>query len=243
MAKEAKTTGNSESSAAGGEGSSRASAAYTRLFEAIRRGDLKPGTRIKEVELASMLGISRTPVREAVRRLETDGLIVHEPRMGMMVKQLTKREIIELYEMRAVLEGAAARMAAQHASGAEIQELDELNIAMREAQGDEHLVADANRDFHLSLYHAAKNPFLLKAITALNNSLAVQGGTTTNAKDRNQEAYDEHQAIIEAIRARDGAAAQRAAEIHMESAQQIRMRMLRENPPEDPYLATAEPED
>ncbi|MEM6988713.1 MAG: GntR family transcriptional regulator, partial [Pseudomonadota bacterium] len=214
---------------------SRAGGAYQQLFDSIRRGELAPGSRVGEAALATRLGISRTPVRDALQRLESDGLLVHEPRVGLVVRRLSKREIIELYAMRAVLEGAAARMAAQHASDAEILELDELNRAMRDAGGDLDAMVDANRDFHLSLYHAAKNPFLLTSVTALNHALALLGGTTIDAQGRVGQAADQHDAIIDALRRRDGDAAQAAAEEHMASAQRIRMRMLRERPPADPH--------
>ena len=214
---------------------SHASAAYQQLFESIRRGELAPGSRILEVQLAEQLGISRTPVRDAVQRLEAEGLLVHAPRTGLVVRQLSKRDIIELYAMRAVLEGAAARMAAQHVSDAEITELEELNQAMSDAVGDVNAMVDANRDFHLSLYHAARNPFLLTTVTSLNNALALLGGTTVDARGRAGQAADQHQAIIDALKLRDGDAAEHAAKVHMDAAQRIRMRMLRERPPADPH--------
>src|SRR5690606_5593439 len=82
--------------------------AYRRLLEEIGRGELQPGTRLREVELAERLGISRTPIREAIRQLESDGLVVHLPRQGATVRVLEYSEIMELYEMRAVLEATAA---------------------------------------------------------------------------------------------------------------------------------------
>lgn len=216
---------------------SLASEAYHRLFESIRRGELSPGARVLEVALAAELGISRTPVRDAVQRLESEGLLVHVPRDGLVVRQLSKREIIELYAMRAVLEGTAARMAAQHVSDAEVLELEELNQSLADAAGDVNAMVDANRDFHHSLYHAAKNPFLLTSVTSLNNALALLGGTTVDAKGRVGQAVDQHCAIIDALKQRDGDAAEQAAREHMASAQRIRMRMLRERPPTDPHAA------
>ncbi|WP_371311931.1 GntR family transcriptional regulator [Pseudovibrio flavus] len=211
----------------GGE-QSRSQAAYQKLFEAIQTGEIGPGARIREVEIAERFGISRTPVRDAIRRLEGEGLIVHEPRLGAVVKQMSKREVIELYEMRAVLEGTAARMAAQHASEPEISELEELNALMLEADGDERKAAAANRQFHTYLYHAAKNPFLLKSVMALSNALAVLGGTTLEGSPRIKEAYEEHKAILEGIRQRDPDKADAAARKHIEYAQRMRMRLMRE---------------
>ncbi|MDZ7907162.1 MAG: GntR family transcriptional regulator [Gemmobacter sp.] len=101
--------------------------AYRRLLEDIRAGSLPPGTRLRETELAERLGISRTPVREAIRQLEADGLVIHLPRQGATVRSLDYAEVIELYEMRAVLEGTAARLAARAASEVELSELAALN--------------------------------------------------------------------------------------------------------------------
>lgn len=211
----------------------RGEAAYRHLFEAIQTGLLKPGMRVREVEIAERFGISRTPVREAIRRLESEGLVVHVPRQGAVIKQMDQREVIELYEMRAALEGTAAQMAAQHASEAEILELEELNALMRAAAGDDRAgddrkVAEANRRFHDDLYQAAKNPFLIKSVTALANALAVLGGTTLRDKERTEAAFAEHQEILEAIRARDGARADRAARAHILAALRSRMRLMRE---------------
>ena len=80
---------------------------YQQLINAIEKGDLRPGDRMLETELASRFGVSRTPIREAIRRLETDGLVVHKPRIGAVVRVLTQQEIVELYEMRIVLEATA----------------------------------------------------------------------------------------------------------------------------------------
>src|SRR5688500_18204979 len=104
--------------------------AYWRLLEEIRAGLLRPGTRLTESELAERLAVSRTPVREAIRRLEADGLVTHEPRVGAMVRSLGYAEVMELYEMRNVLEGTAARMAARSASEVDVAELAALNEEM-----------------------------------------------------------------------------------------------------------------
>jgi DNA-binding GntR family transcriptional regulator len=107
--------------------------AYARLVADIRAGTLRPGDRLTETDLADRLGISRTPVREAIRQLESDGLVTHIPRVGAVVRRLDYAEITELYEMRAVLEGTAARFAARAASDVELAELGAINAEMRQA--------------------------------------------------------------------------------------------------------------
>ena len=104
---------------------------YDRLCEQIRSGTIRPGARLTETELAARLGVSRTPVREAIRRLEADGLVDHQPRSGAVVRQLAYPEIMELYEMRTVLEGTAARLSARAASPMRLTALSTVRSASR----------------------------------------------------------------------------------------------------------------
>ena len=120
---------------------------YNRLLDEIRLGDLLPGTRLREVEIADRLGASRTPVREAIRLLESDGLVAHVPRLGATIRTLDYPEIMELYEMRSVIEGTTARLAARAASPVEIDALVALNDEFGEAP-DERTAAALNRQFH-----------------------------------------------------------------------------------------------
>ncbi|GAL30203.1 transcriptional regulator GntR family [Vibrio variabilis] len=201
--------------------------AYQKLLQAIRHGELTPGTRVREIEVAEMLGISRTPVRDAIRRLESDGLLIHLPRQGAVIKQLDQKEVIELYEVREVLEGTAARYAARHASEIELAELEDFNDIMLSNANDPIKVAEANRLFHQALYRAGNNRYLIDALNSLSNALTLLGGTTLQEGERAQTAYQEHQAIIDAIRQRDGDKAEQAARHHIQQAHRIRMRMQR----------------
>ena len=103
-------------------------AAYDALFGAIEQGTLKPGARLREIELSEWVGASRTPIREALGRLEAEGLVSRDPSRGMVVAELDHGLVAELYVMREVLEGTAAALAARHASDAEID-----NAAGRQA--------------------------------------------------------------------------------------------------------------
>ena len=100
--------------------------AYGRIRAAIRDGTLGPGLRLTETDLAARFGVSRTPVRQAIARLEAEGLLTHEPRRGLTVMRPDHQQVVELYVMREVLEAAAARLAAQHASPTEIGAMAEL---------------------------------------------------------------------------------------------------------------------
>jgi len=200
--------------------------AYRRLLEEIRLGLLPPGTRLRETDLADRLGISRTPVREAIRLLETDGLVVHLPRQGATVRSLDYAEVIELYEMRAVLEGTAARLAARGASEAELSELAALNDELAGA-ADPQIAQAVNRQFHLSLLDAAKNRFLVKSINALQKTMMILGPTTLIAPARAEAAVAEHAQILAALCERDGARAEVEMRAHIDAALRTRIRELR----------------
>ncbi len=212
---------------------SRVEIAYERLLTAIQTGELKPGARIREVDLAEQFGISRTPIRDAILKLEADGLLMHEPRKGAVIKSLSHREIIELYAMREVLEGTAARYAAQHASVEEVGELSALNELMRSHSKQPELVVSINRQFHTLLYNCGNNRYLLDALRSLSNAMALLGKTTLAAQARTEEAFNEHIAIIHAISKRDGDAAESAARLHIRKAKAERLKQLRDIFPEE----------
>lgn len=206
--------------------------AYDRLCEEIRSGALPPGTRLTETEIADRLGISRTPVREAIRRLEAEGLVDHQPRSGAVVRRLDYPEIMELYEMRAVLEGTAARLAARAASPVELEELASINAEMAGATGQPARLVHLNRQFHARLLDAARNRFLLGAMGSVERTLLILGPSAMESPERAGEAVGEHQAVLDALAARDGAAAEEAMRRHMERAQLTRLRMLRRAEPQ-----------
>lgn len=199
--------------------------AYRRLLEAIRLGELPPGARLRETELAARLGISRTPVREAIRQLEADGLVAHLPRQGASVRRLDHAEVVDLYEMRAVLEGTAARLAARAASEIELAALAALNAELAAAPPGP-AAREINRRFHRMLLDAARNRFLVRAAHALDKALLILGPTTLADPARAAAAVAEHAAVLEALGRRDGAAAERAMRAHIEAALGLRLRGL-----------------
>lgn len=201
-------------------------AAYRILLEDIRKGVLLPGARLRETDLANQMGISRTPVREAIRLLEADGLVTHLPRQGATLRRLDYAEVIELYEMRVVLEATAARLAARAASDLEIAELLALNADLA-ASPPGPQAQDLNRQFHRTLIDAARNRFLVKAMRGLQKTLLILGPTTLGNPERALNAVAEHSAIADAIAARDGLAAESAMRAHIEAAMSVRIRLMR----------------
>ena len=200
--------------------------AYRRLLEDIRVGTLLPGARLRETDLADRLGISRTPVREAIRQLEADGLVIHLPRQGATIRSLDHAEVVELYEMRAVLEGTAARLAARAASDIEQAELAALNAELAATPAGPQ-AREVNRQFHRSLLDAARNRFLLKSMSALQKTLLILGPTTLADPARAMAAVAEHAAVLAALEARDGAGAEAAMRAHVGAALSARLRGMR----------------
>lgn len=201
-------------------------AAYRRILEEIRTGRLLPGDRLRETDLASSLGMSRTPVREAIRQLESDGIVIHAPRQGAAIRSLDHAEVVELYEMRAVLEGTAARLAARAATEVELGELNDLNAALAAATSGA-AAADLNRLFHATLMNVAKNRFLARSMRSLQKALMILGPTTLADAARSDAAVAEHALVLDALAARDGEAAERAMRAHIDASQAARLRSLR----------------
>lgn len=199
--------------------------AYGRIRAAIRDGTLAPGLRLTETDLAARFGVSRTPVRQAIARLESEGLLTHEPRRGLTVTQPDHQQVVELYVMREVLEGAAARLAAQHASPTEIGAMAELVAGEPALFGDAGALAATNQRLHGLMYLAAHNRYLLRSLEQLAATMALLP-TLLTVGGRAAAAHAEHVAIVAALRARDGDAAEAAARAHAQAAQRHRLAWL-----------------
>ena len=199
--------------------------AYEALREAILLGRLRPGERMVEAEIARQMGISRGPIREAVRQLEQDGLVEYQPRHGVTIAPITRETVQDAYAVRAELDGFAARLAAPNITDQQLIELDELVASMRhhaqEEDSDGLLRVDVL--FHRSIYTVAGNRVLLRVWT----SLGPQAWTLfSGAQLRGLsllELAELHPPIVEALRTRDPATAKRAAEEH---TQQIARNVL-----------------
>jgi DNA-binding GntR family transcriptional regulator len=199
---------------------------YRQIRDAIQAGELTPGTRVREVDLAQWLGTSRTPVREALGRLQNDGLVANDLQRGMIVTELDHQMVDELYLMREVLEGTAAGLAAKYATDTEIALLRRLAERDRAHDGSPAEHSSNNKFFHDKLYLSAHNRYLLKTVSTLRESMALLGHTTLALPGRSSTAIDEHEAIIAAIERRDSAAAEAAARAHIRVAYQARMQVL-----------------
>ena len=198
--------------------------AYAKLHAAIQAGTFEPGKRMMETEIAAWLQMSRTPARDAMRRLENEGLLVHEPRLGLVVATLDHAAVIELYTMREVLEGTAARLAARHASELEVEQLLELLAVEKKLKGKYAELAEHNQRFHHALRQAAHNRYLLRALITVRDSMGLLGKSQMTVPHRAATAYKEHEQIVRAIRKRDADAAEAAARAHIRAAQRERIK-------------------
>ena len=198
---------------------------YRRLRDAIQQGEFKSGHRVMEIEIADWLKVSRTPVRDAIRRLESEGMLEHEPRIGLVVVRLDRQAVMELYVMRETLEGTAARLCARHAADIEIQDLVDLVERERQIQGNLEALPGHNKRFHQAIHRGAHNRYLEKSLAAIND-LGLLGSPLMSLPHRAQAAVAEHAQIVEAVQRRDPDAAEEAARKHVRAAQRERLKRL-----------------
>ena len=204
---------------------SAADYAYATLRAEILEGRFSPGRRMREIELAEWLGVSRTPVRAALSRLEGEGLVAFVPRIGLVVATLDADAVAELYDMREVLEGAAAALAARHAGPRDVAALRELIATERALPRDAVIRAQHNLVFHQAIYVAAHNRFLVRSLHALHDAIALLGPTTFAVPGRPEDAEREHARVVEAIAARHPEEAEEAARSHVRQAFTVRQAM------------------
>jgi DNA-binding GntR family transcriptional regulator len=189
-----------------------------RIRRAILSGELEPGTRMRQAELAERMSISITPIRTALRQLAAEGLLEIEPRRTVSVHQPTAVELAEIYEMRALLEPAAMKKAAKQISDADLAYLDEKVAQMDSASGVREWDI-FNREFHAVLINASNSPRLSATLINL-LSLATIGMRASGVltENRIREANEEHRAMLAACRDRDPEAARAMTLKHLRSS-------------------------
>jgi DNA-binding GntR family transcriptional regulator len=197
--------------------------AYQLILDAIDGGTYRPGDRLVESELADRFGVSRTPIREALQRLETQSLLARDGR-SLIVASLDHTQLAELYVVRCELEGLAARLAARHATEEEVRVLRQMIEEDRALLSDPRALARANRRFHKQVHLASHNRFLVQQLDLVYRSMALMATTSLAIDGRGEVALAEHGAIIDAIAANDGDAAYKALKAHISVAFETRLR-------------------
>lgn len=197
--------------------------AYGLILEAIDRGLYRPGDRLVESELAERFGVSRTPIREALQRLETQSMLARDGR-SLIVASLDHNQLAELYVVRAELEGLAARLAAQHATSEEIAVLGEMVAEDRTRLEDPAALSRANRRFHRQIHLASHNRFLVQQLDLVHRHMALLATTSLAVEGRGARALSEHEAVVSALAERDGESACQALKTHISKAYETRLK-------------------
>lgn len=198
--------------------------AYSMILAAIDDGIYRPGDRLVESELAERFGVSRTPIREALQRLETQSLLTRDGR-SLIVASLDHNQLAELYVVRSELEALAARLAAKHATPEEVRVLRGMVADDRRLVNDPPALSRANKRFHKLIHLASHNRFLVQQLDLVHRSMALLATTSLEAEGRGPAALDEHDAIVEAIARGDGAAADQALREHISRAFETRLKL------------------
>lgn len=195
---------------------------FTTLRDAIIVGELRPGERLMEVKLAEKMGVSRTPVREAIRKLELEGLVDMIPRKGAHVADLSVKDIVDVLEVRASLDGLAALLAAERITDEEIDELNHVNSQFVGFLQKENLQGSIKKDveFHEIIYRSSRNEKLIQIVNNLREQ--VQRFRVIYLKDyvNPKELEKEHKDIIDAICSKNSDLSRRVAQNHIKSQQE-----------------------
>ena len=199
---------------------------FDTLRQAIISGDLAPGERLMEVQLAEELGVSRTPVREAIRQLEQEGLVELVPRKGAYVTDISMSDLADVFEIRYALEGLAARLAAERATEEQIRELEDLLEKIDETieAGDFRRVVELDTQFHELLYAASGNQQLQGILSQLRKQVHRFRLQSLAKPGRMAIALKEHRAIVDAVARRELQAAKERSQEHIQSAAQAYMK-------------------
>lgn len=174
---------------------------FNTLRQAILRGELKPGERLMEIQLANKLGVSRTPIREAIRKLELEGLVLMIPRKGAEVAEITEKSLRDVLEVRRALEELAVELACEKITPEQIQELRDAAASFRDSlqEGDITRIAEADVKFHDVIYLATDNQKLIQLLNNLREQMYRYRVEYLKRSDFHQQLMDEHEEIIETI--------------------------------------------
>jgi len=213
-----------------GNAGSTVDVVYGVLRRGILDGELAPGHRLRSAALATHPNASRTPVREALRKLETEGLVVAS-RNGLVVRQLTEQDLTEIFYIREALEGMAARLAAENATPAELDELKAMfeDLETSAARGDIAGLRELTGEFHMLVCRASHNARLAQALQGLLDHARQAQSSTLYLPGRPADALKEHRGLLRAIEKRDLDLAETVARQHRRKTLTLRRDMLREH--------------
>jgi len=191
---------------------------FNTLREAILKGDFAPGERLMEKQLAERLGVSRTPVREAIRKLELEGLVVMIPRKGAEVASITGKDISDVLVVRATLESLAVKLACKKMTEGDVQDLTAINDEFKRAAKAHEVKTVIKKDveFHDTIFHSADNDKLISIINNLREQIYRYRVEYIYKMDNYDDLVEEHDEIVKAITKREGKLAADLALKHIE---------------------------
>lgn len=198
------------------------------LRNAIFENKLKEGDRLVENIIASSMGVSRTPVREALRQLEIEGLAVNIPRKGTIVVGISIEDAVEIYDIREVLEGLAVRLACLNISRLEIRKLKEIIQFMEDNIDDVEHIEQAHRELHNIILNASKSKRLISQLENIHEYLKSLRRVSLNGLERRKTAVMEHKMIVASIEAGDEMLAEKEAKAHVRNAKERFLRNYEE---------------
>ncbi|MDR3289010.1 MAG: GntR family transcriptional regulator [Peptococcaceae bacterium] len=204
---------------------------FESMREAIIGGVLKPGERLMEMQLADEMGVSRTPVREAIRKLELEGFVVMVPRKGAYVAGVSLKDVADVFEIRTALESLAAGLAAERVTEEEIEQMERLVHWAEEKEPTLEQILEMDTSFHALVYKASRNPWLTQILENLWEQIQRFRSTSLAVPGRGKEAILEHRGIIEAIALHRPEEAQELAAAHIAAAETVFLQHLIEDDP------------
>ncbi|AFL98573.1 MULTISPECIES: GntR family transcriptional regulator [Desulfitobacterium] len=200
---------------------------FESLREAIINGVLEPGERLMEIQLAEEMGVSRTPVREAIRKLELENFVVMIPRKGAYVAGVSHKDVADVFEIRSALEGLAAGLAAERATDQEIEEMERFLLYYEGQEMSLEQMVNSDTDFHALVYKASRNERLIQILANLREQIQRFRATSLSVPGRLKNAIDEHRNIVEALARHDVEEAQTLATAHIVTAENVMFEALR----------------
>ena len=201
---------------------------FNTLRRAILKGELKPGERLMEIALADKLGVSRTPIREAIRKLELEGLVVMAPRKGAKVASITERDLNDVLEVRKGMEVLAISLACERITKEEMEHLEEIEAHFQTLIESDNLteLAEVDVEFHDTIYQATNNKRLVQLLNNLREQMYRYRMESLKDIAVRRTLAEEHKSICEALRARDEKKALDYVQLHIDNQQKAIIRSL-----------------
>ena len=203
---------------------------FNTLRQAILKGELAPGERLMEIQLAQKLGVSRTPIREAIRKLELEGLVLMIPRRGAEVAKISEKSLKDVLEVRRSLEELAIELACQRMTEAELAQLERAQAAFRDAigEGDAMKIAELDEAYHDVIYNCTRNARLVQILNNLREQMYRFRLEYIKEEDKRQILLLEHEKILSALRGRRVAEARAAVREHIDNQEITVLKTIKE---------------